>query len=77
MCLRSAWGNRKRVLRRKESRVYFNGDGWTADPAEARSFVSAMQAAQACAELGLITVDGLVTAELVWHLEPARSPGGC
>lgn len=76
-CASVPLSTRKRVLRKKDSRVYFNGDGWTANPAEARFFVSAMQAAQACAELGLITIDGHVTAELVWHLEPAAAPGGC
>ncbi len=68
--------HRIRVLRRKDSRYYFRGDGWTADPAEARVFASAMQAAQTCAELGLITGDGLLAAELVWQDPPAAAPVG-
>ena len=47
----------KRVLRRKDTAEYFNGDGWTANPTEAKTFCDVVEAAQACTQFKLTNVE--------------------
>jgi hypothetical protein len=53
----------KRLLRRRGSKHYFNGDGWTANVDEAKNFSDVIEAAETCARHGLIDV------EVTLHLE--------
>jgi hypothetical protein len=47
----------KRVLRNRESQQYFNGRGWTDNLEEAQNFADVVEAAEACAHLGLSNVE--------------------
>ena len=47
----------KRLLRRIDTAEYFNGDGWTENPAEAQIFCDALEAASTCARLKLTNVE--------------------
>lgn len=47
----------KRLLRRQNTPEYFKGDGWTADPEEAKCFTDVLEAAETCARLGLSDVE--------------------
>ena len=61
----------KRLLRRIDTAEYFNGGGWTADPAEAESFSDALEAAETCARFKLTNV------ELALRVEPRASDVFC
>ncbi len=47
----------KRVLRSRDSHQYFDGQGWTDNPEEAKSFTDVVEAAGLCAQLGLSNVE--------------------
>jgi len=46
-----------RILRERTSRRYFKGDGWTNDPAEAKTFSDVVEAAEICVQYGLNDVE--------------------
>jgi hypothetical protein len=47
----------RRLLRRRDSREYFQGGAWTPDPTEAQTFEDVVEAAEACARYGLRDVE--------------------
>ena len=47
----------KRLLRRKNTREYFNGDGWTNNPREAKTFSDIVEVAEVCAQHRLAGVE--------------------
>jgi hypothetical protein len=47
----------RRLLRRIDSREYFQDGAWTADPEKAQRFEDVVQAAEACARYGLMDVE--------------------
>ena len=47
----------KRLLRRKNTREYFNGDGWTKNPHEAKTFSDIVEVAEVCAHHHLAGVE--------------------
>lgn len=47
----------RRVLRRKHSKEYFTGDGWTSDLEKARTFRDCVEAAQTCSHCGLSGIE--------------------
>ncbi len=47
----------KRLLRDRQSQQYFDGQGWTDNPEEAKSFTDVVEAAEWCAQLGLSNVE--------------------
>jgi hypothetical protein len=47
----------RRVLRRRNSQEYFTGNGWTNNPDEARVFADSLEAAQLCANCGLVDME--------------------
>ena len=53
-----------RVLRRKDTAEYFDGNGWTADPAAAKTFCDVVEAAETCCRHKLTNV------ELALRVEP-------
>ena len=59
----------RRLIRRKGTREYFNGEGWTQNPAEAKSFGDSLEAAQVCAAKGLIDVELALIVEGQQHHE--------
>ena len=61
----------KRLLRRIDSEEYFNGGGWTPDPAEAEFFADALEAAETCARFKLTHV------ELALRVEASASDVFC
>jgi len=46
-----------RLLRRRETQQYFRDDGWTSNPAEAKSFSDVVEVAEACAKFRLEDVE--------------------
>jgi len=46
-----------RLLRRRETQEYFKDDGWTNNPAEAKSFSDVVEVAEACARFRLEDVE--------------------
>jgi hypothetical protein len=46
-----------RLLRRRETQEYFTDDGWTTNPAEAKSFSDVVEVAEACAKFRLEDVE--------------------
>ena len=53
----------RRLLRRRETQEYFKDDGWTRNPAEAKSFVDVVEVAEACAKFRLEDVELALRAE--------------
>ncbi len=47
----------KRLLRCRSSQEYFNGEGWTANADEAKTFADVIEVAEACARHGLSDVE--------------------
>jgi len=47
----------KRLLRRKNTCEYFNGDGWTQNPHEAKTFSDIVEVAETCAQHRLAGVE--------------------
>ena len=47
----------KRLLRRKNTREYFKGDGWTKNPREAKTFSDIVEVAEVCAQHRLAGVE--------------------
>ncbi|HYG34010.1 MAG TPA: hypothetical protein VEC99_04455 [Clostridia bacterium] len=47
----------KRLLRRRGSREFFKGDGWTENPDEARDYSDVLEAAETCVRYGLNDVE--------------------
>ena len=47
----------RRVIRRRGTADYFKGDGWTQDHTQAWQFSDSVEAAQTCAQHGLIDVE--------------------
>ncbi|HWX19635.1 MAG TPA: hypothetical protein VN578_06985 [Candidatus Binatia bacterium] len=47
----------RRLLRRKDTLEYFKGDGWTNNPKEAATFSDVAEAAQICAQHGLVNIE--------------------
>ena len=47
----------QRVLRHRQSREYFKGDGWTANAEEAACFSDSLEAVKACVQHGLTDVE--------------------
>jgi hypothetical protein len=54
----------KRFLRRQGVAEYFNGDGWTSDPEQAKCFIDSLEAAQTCAKHNLSHVEMAIRVEL-------------
>ena len=61
----------KRLLRRKDTAQYFNGDGWTEDPAQAQTFSDVLEAAATCSRFKLTNV------ELALRVEPGACDVFC
>lgn len=61
----------RRVLRRKYSREYFTGHGWTPHLDKARSYSDSIEAAQTCVRWGLDDV------EMVLHVSGGSSDFFC
>ena len=61
----------KRLLRRKDTKQYFNGDGWTDDPAQAQTFSDVLEAASTCSRFKLTNV------ELALRVEPGACDVFC
>jgi formate-dependent nitrite reductase cytochrome c552 subunit len=59
--------NIRRLIRRKGTRDYFNGEGWTQNPAEAMNFCDSLEAAQTCAARGLVDVELALIVEGQQH----------
>ncbi len=47
----------RRMIRRRNSQEYFTGSGWTCNPDEAKVFVDSLEAAQVCANYGLMDME--------------------
>ena len=47
----------KRLLRRKDTAEYFDGSGWTSDPAAAKTFCDVLEAAETCSRYKLTNVE--------------------
>jgi hypothetical protein len=47
----------RRVIRRRNSEEYFTDNGWTNNPEEARVFADSLEAAQVCANYGLVGME--------------------
>ncbi len=47
----------RRLLRRKRTREYFTGSGWSQHVEHARTFADSLEAAQVCADWGLSEVE--------------------
>ncbi len=47
----------KRLLRRRDSREYFQDGGWTVNPEQAQTFRDVVEAAEVCARYGLTDVE--------------------
>lgn len=47
----------RRLIRRKDTLEYFKGDGWTNNPQEASTFSDVVEAAQTCAQHGLVNIE--------------------
>jgi hypothetical protein len=47
----------RRLLRRIDSREYFQAGAWTLDPQQAQTFEDVVEAAEACARYGLMDVE--------------------
>ncbi len=47
----------RRLLRRRDSREYFQDGGWTTNPEQAQTFDDVVEAAEACARYGLMDVE--------------------
>jgi len=47
----------RRVIRRRNYEEYFTDNGWTSNPEEARVFADSLEAAQVCANYGLVGME--------------------
>jgi len=61
----------KRLLRHKDTAKYFNGDGWTEDPAQAETLFDVLEAAATCKRFKLTNV------ELALRVEPGACDVFC
>jgi hypothetical protein len=61
----------KRLLRRRDSQEYFNGAGWTTNPAEAKTFEDVIEIAETCSRHGLMDVEVALHVE---HCEVFSTP---
>jgi len=49
-----------RLLRHRRTQLYFQDDGWTDSPQEAKAFFDVVEAAETCTQHGLNEVDLIV-----------------
>ena len=61
----------RRLLRRKDTSQYFDGNGWTDDPARAQMFSDALEAASTCGRFKLTNM------ELALRVEPGACDVFC
>jgi hypothetical protein len=52
-----------RLLRRRSSKYYFDGNGWTTNREQAKTFADAIEAAEICSRHGLSDVEIVLQME--------------